>query len=667
MEMRFRVGLGWAVASLLGCLLTFAIISRAGAAGVNITRAQAYVASPGNEDLIVEIRRADGGSLPGTAKIRLTTRQAAQAELTAAPQQRHRARFTNVPLGPIHLQVLADGFVPADLRLLLDHAGREMRVTIYLRTEGASGPGGEAWLPALSPSASSSYAKILDSLRKGNLKESHQRYAKLGKSSYGHPSVQYLAGVVDYKSNEPGMALFHFSLASYLNPDSDDSALALGELLYHTGIYSDAYQVFHGLAQRHPDQWEPAWEAASAAFRSARYPEARESAQAATVCDAKHALKAQVLLALTDALLKKWNEAHEAATAYLSQGSDPELAATAKDLLAAVGAPDASGDTRRHALPPERADVALFSAADFDPRLPPRLWAPPDVDDATPALVEGAASCNSAEVLKRAGERVQVRFQELRQIAATEHIEQAVLDATGRIMPLKHFTVDYLADVHPMPNDTYAVDEYQGGILPEPSDTSPPVAHGLAALELVFYPPMQSDFVFKCEGLTQWNAHPAWSIYFTQRKDVPARLHAYEASGTFYPAYVRGRGIVDQASGELLHMETDLEDPIPQVRLEEEHLVVDYTPMNFKSVALPIFLPAYAELFVHYRGHLYRVRHSFEKYLRFAVDTRQDIRRPKDVPPEPEPEPKSEQKPSAEPQGQKGPETSPASRPRPAP
>jgi hypothetical protein len=646
--MKVQVGRNCAALGLLACLMAPAVSLPADSPRVGITPLQAYVAPPGNEDLIVEIRRADGETLSGTATIRLTTRQAAQAEVVAAPQQRHRARFSKVPLGPIRLQVLSEGFATADLRLLLEHANRELRVTIYLRQPAGAESGSDEALPALSAAASSNYAKILDSLRKGNLKESRHHYAKLRRSALGHPHVQYLAGVVDYKSKDTGMALFHFSQAAYLNAGFEDSAHALGALLYHTGIFSDAYLVFRGLAEKHPDEWAPAWEAASAAFRAARYPEAREHALSASKAGSQLAPKAELLLALTDALLNKWSEAYQAANASLAHTSDAALTATAKDLLTAVGPPDAASDDRRHALAPERAEAALL-AAEFDPRLPPRMWAPPDVDDAAPVLAQGESSCNSAEILQSAGQRVQVRFAELSDVAATERIEQAVVDATGRVKPLHHFTVDYIADVHPLPNNHYAVDEFQGGVLPEPSSTSPPVAHGLAAMALVFYPPMQSDFAFKCEGLTQWNSRPAWSIYFTQRKDLPARLYAYNQSGTFYPAYLRGRGIVDQQSGELLHIETDLQDPIPEVRLEEEHLVVDYKPVTFKSLSQPAYLPATAELYTHLRGHLYRVRHSFEKYLRFSVKTKQDMRTPQPPPPEPEQEPTPESKPDAKP------------------
>ena len=629
----------WARLALAACLGVAALAAQAAAA--EKSQAQPYVAPQGTEDLIVEIRQADGDLLPGIATVRLTTRLAAEAEVTAAPQQEHRARFKKVPLGPIQIQVRSDSFVTADLRLLLENAGKELRLTVYLRPDSSPGQSKEGWYPALSASSASRYTRILDSLRKGDLKESQEQYAKLHRSSYGHPDVQYLAGVVDYRIRQTGMALFHFSQAAYLNPEFDDSARALGQLLYYNGIYPEAYQVFMGLARRRPADWESAWEAASAAFRAGQYAQARESAEAAYARGTRLAGKAELLVALADAMLNRWDEARDAATTFLTLANDPQMTLTAKDLLAAIGPAGAATDPLRRALPPERADVALLSAASFEPRLPPRLWAPPDVDSSAPSLLQGSSSCNPADVLRLAGQRVSARFDELRETTATEQIEQAVVDANGKIMPLKHFTVDYIADVHPFGEHYYAVDEYLAGSPPQPSENSPPVAHGMAALALVFYPPMQSDFVFKCEGLAQWDSRPAWSVYFTQRKDLPNRLRSYNSSGTFYPVYVRGRALVDQSTGEPLHIETDLQDPIPQIRLDEEHLLVDYRPVAFKNLDHQVYLPADAELYVHFKGRLFRIRHHFEKYLRFTIATQQRIKGPKIPPPE-DAEPKPE-------------------------
>ena len=589
--MSARVTNGKAALLLLGLALAFTFQLQIGRAGVIRTQAPAYVAPPGSGELSVQILRADGDALRETAMITLVTRQALVAEVVAEPQHRHPARFSMVPLGPVHLRIAVDGFATADLKVLLDHADRNMRVTIYLRPETKDGQVGEGWLPALSASASSHYAETVDSLRKGDLERSRQHYRKLRRNELGDPNVQYLAGVVAYGSKDTGMALFHFSQAAYLNPEQEDSARALAGLLYHTGIYGEAYEEFARLARKHPQDWNLAWQAASAAFLSAQYSEARE-----------------------------------AATNVATQAKDPALTAMADDLLAVMGREGAAGDSGLHPLVSAQAVANLLSPDDFEPRVPPRVWAPPDVDGVRPAIVQGIP-CDAAEVLKLTGSRLHTRFEMLGDVAGKVHIEQAVLGLTGRVTPLGQFTVDYLPQVLLLPNGNYAVDEFLTGAIPEPSPASA-VAQGRAGLALVFAPAIQPDFTFVCEGLTQWNEHPAWSVHFTERKDRPAHLCAYSGSGRSYPAYIRGRAFVDKPSGELLHIETDLEDPIPELRLEEEHLVVDYMPMNFQSAPEPFYLPSKAELYLHIRGRLYRVREDYKDYVRFSVATHQDIKRP---------------------------------------
>ena len=635
--MRNRLGNAKAALLLLGLAVASTFPLQIGRAGVNKSRAPAYVAPLGNQDLIVQILRADGNSLRETAKIRLAGGQVVVAEAVAEPKQRHRVRFSRVPLGPVGLQIVADGFATADLKLLLEHPDREMRVTIYLRPETKGGADGEAWISVLSAAAFAHYAKAVDYLRKGDWKESRQQLGKLRRAEFGHPGVQYLAGMVDYRSKDTGMALFHFSQAAYLNPENEDSARALAGLLYRTGIYAEAYEEFSRLARKHPQDWQLAWAAASAAFLSARYAEARENAQASFAQGGAAALNAEFLLASTDAMLERWPEAREAAATVAMQAKQPPLTSMAKDLLAAVGPADVAGTSDPHTLAPERAEAALVFADDFDPRVPPRLWAPPDADGAVPAIVRGTP-CNAAEVLKLVGRRVLTRFEKLSEVGAKDHIEQAVLDASGQVVPLGHFTADYLPEALLLPNGNYVVDEFLAGVIPEPSPTSS-VAQGRAGLALVFEPAMQPDFIFECEGLTQWKERPAWSVYFTQRKDRPARLHAHYGSGRIYPAYIRGRGFVDQTSGELVHIETDLVNPIPELRLEEEHLVVDYMPVTFENVAEPFYLPSQAELYVHIRGHLYRIREDFTEYVRFAVATHQEIKAPREQAQEREPEP----------------------------
>lgn len=624
--MRTRVSNTRAVVFLLGLAIAAILRPQISQAGGNTSPAPAYVPPLGSEDLVVQVLRADGNSLSGTVRIRLATGQGVTAEAVTEPKHHQQAQFRRIPLGFVRLQIVADGFATAEPKFLLEHAGREMRLTIYLRTETQGQPDGEGWLPPLSATASAHFAKAVDFLRQGDLERSRQQFGKLRADEMGDSSLQYLAGVLEYRSKNTCMALFHFSQAAYLNTESQDSARSLAGLLYRSGIYGEAYQEFSRLAHNHPQDWELAWEAASAAFLSGQYSDARQGAQTAFARGGAAALHAEYLLAFTDALLGNWPEAREAATTVATQAKDPALTATADDLLAAAALADATGGSGRHTLAPERAEAGLYPADDFDPRVPVRLWAPPDVDGAMPKIVQ-SAPCNAAEVLNLAGRRVVARFEQLSEVAAKDYIELVAMGITGRVTPLGHFTADYLPDVLLQSNGSYAVEEFLAAVIPEPSPGSA-VAQGRASLVQVFAPAMQRDFTFECEGLTLWKDHLAWSVHFTQRKDRPARLGAYGYSGRFFPAYIRGRGFVDQTSGELLHMETDLENPIPELRLEDEHLVVDYMPVKFQAAAEPYYLPSQAELYLNVRGHLYRIHDDFKDYVRFAVATQQQTKQP---------------------------------------
>jgi len=325
-------------------------------------------------------------------------------------------------------------------------------------------------------------------------------------------------------------------------------------------------------------------------------------------------------------LSAQYLQARAAAAAVVARSSDPAVTASAVALLRVIDSAGAAGTDPHHAWPPARAETGIFPAADFDPLVPPRLWAPPDVDAALPNMVQ-SAPCSAAEVLRLAGRRVLARMDQLGEVAAKDHIERASMGLTGRVSPLGNLTVDYMPNVLLQPDGSYIVEEFLGGVIPEPSPGSA-VAEGRASLAQVFEPAMQRDFTFQCEGLTLWHGRPAWSVHFTQRKDRPARLSAYSHSGRFFPAYIRGRALVDQASGEILHMETDLENPILELRIDEEHLVIDYTPVKFQSADVPYYLPAVAELYVNVRGRLYRIREEFREYVRFAVSTHQEIKQP---------------------------------------
>src|SRR5216683_8236381 len=158
----------------------------------------------------------------------------------------------------------------------------------------------------------------------------------------------------------------------------------------------------------------------------------------------------------------------------------------------------------------------------------------------------------------------------------------------------------------------------------------PPYSHAvftsmgctLPALVLIFHPYYVQNFKISCEGLARWKGGPAWQMYFRQRPDKPNTIRTYQvgAEGQAYPVALKGRAWIAADSSQIVRLETDLIDPLPQIRLVADHAAIEYGPVHFQARNLDMWLPQNAEVHYDWRGRRSHRRHSFRNYLLFAVD-----------------------------------------------
>src|SRR6185437_11493434 len=93
---------------------------------------------------------------------------------------------------------------------------------------------------------------------------------------------------------------------------------------------------------------------------------------------------------------------------------------------------------------------------------------------------------------------------------------------------------------------------------------------GLPSLALVFHERYRDGYVFDCEGLGEWNNQATWLIHFRQRADRVPRIRGYNIGGVLYPIGLTGRAWIAADSFQILHMEADLINPIPKIKLRYE-------------------------------------------------------------------------------------------------
>ena len=271
--------------------------------------------------------------------------------------------------------------------------------------------------------------------------------------------------------------------------------------------------------------------------------------------------------------------------------------------------------------------LSAADAATLALRVPIQRWPPPNVDDTVPA-VAADVSCPLPQVLQGATERVKELVTNLQQFTATERIEHQEVDKAGNFRPPKTRSFAYLVTISEIRPRILNVEETRNGSTALELFPGGLATWGLSVLALIFHPYFIEEYSMTCEGLGQWQGQPAWQVHFQQRPDKPIRIRGYRVRGHWYPVKLKGRAWIAADSYQLLHLEADLLEPLPEIGLVSEHIEIEYRPVRFQKQKLELWLPQSADLYINFVSLRYHRRHSFSGFQLFSVDTTQQIHGP---------------------------------------
>lgn len=270
----------------------------------------------------------------------------------------------------------------------------------------------------------------------------------------------------------------------------------------------------------------------------------------------------------------------------------------------------------------------------------PALAAPPSADPSpsssadTPSPAAPAAeaqpfvgSCSADEVIPRVSDHVQQFVESINRITATEFMNFERRSHKGRFEEDAKSKVNYVAIIQPLENGYLSVEEFRNGYSGMTGFPGHISATGSVALVLIFHPVHLKEFLFTCKGMTYWQNLPVYEIFFQQRDDVPNTMSEFRAGRMSYDIFLKGTAFVDPDSFQILHLDTDLLRPIPEI-LELEHQSIDYGSVSFTTHTDQLWLPQVATITVRYRSKDFSERHAYSDYRLFTIDTGQKISKP---------------------------------------
>jgi tetratricopeptide (TPR) repeat protein len=584
-------------------------------------------------NVFVSVREPNGLPVTESATVKLSC-PLKNVSLSGPTKDTAEAQFSNIPAGDCIVEVSAPGYKPARERTLVADSvmARNQYVYVYLHLESEST--GASPRTQVSLSVLKEMDKGTEAMRKNRFDEARKHYLKAEQSAPQNPDIEYLLGTLDSTQKNAEAAKNHYERAISLSPVHEHALQALGEMQLRSNEVPQAVTTLQRAVQANTASYRAQFYLAAALLQQRDYVAAQMHAERAIKLAPDKLPMAHVLLGEILSEDGKREAARHELELVVHNFPNDSAATAAKSDIANLENPPAAPEVKTKSA--SAALTAMETSA--NPVLPAdiaegpsRPWGPLDVDSIKPG-VAGDVTCSAADVVARTGETSTRELETFEKFIAKEHIEHEEVDRNGKSGPVKSRDFSYLVFVdHDKSGQVFLKESRDGGTGMDSFPTSLATT-GLMGLGVdVFHPGFARTLDFTCEGLGQWRGKAAYLMYFKQKAGQKSFLRLWETQHQTVEIPLRGRVWVAASDYQVLHVETDLVEPMKELELTRDHLAIDYGPVPFQGGKAELWLPWYADMYLELHRHRYHHRHVLSNYAMFGVDTNNVINKPKNI------------------------------------
>jgi len=534
--------------------------------------------------------------------------------------------FTNVPFGSYDVEASAVGYLSAHKELQVMNTLRPLQIDIVmLRDPTATNLDVANFI--MSPRARKETQRAISALKSEKYGDAQKHLDEAYKTAPSDSNLNFLQGYLYFQKRDFVRATAFLGTATALNPHNSQALTLLGRAGLERQDYPSARSALEQAVLADPDNWLPHNLLADTYLREKHYDRARDEAEVAITKGKTAASPAQLVLGQALLNLGQDQEGIRALNAFLEESPRHPLAGQVRDLIAEVQENGAQA-----AQPEASPTIARLSGVDPLLAMPAELlsvkaWQPPGIDEVKPSLAAGVA-CPVEKVIEESGKRVQEFVDDLARFSAVEDIFHQTLDGYGNPVRTETRKYNYVASISEPQPGSLVVDEYRADKLSLAGYPDHIASTGFATLALVFHPDMRDTFALSCEGLGDWRGQASWVVHFQQRDDRPNHMHSYKVGNDIHPVSLKGRAWITADTFQIVRIEAEMVNPMPEIQLLSEHQVVEYGPVPFVKKKTSLWLPKSAEIYFDFRKHRYYRRHSFDHYMLFAVDSEEKRKEP---------------------------------------
>jgi hypothetical protein len=247
---------------------------------------------------------------------------------------------------------------------------------------------------------------------------------------------------------------------------------------------------------------------------------------------------------------------------------------------------------------------------------------------ATASSLLAAPAVSLDDVLSKARGQVLHFWDQFANVHCTETILQTKLAENGKPIVQRQGTFDYLVLMQ-LNDGELRMEEsrVQRGKPAKQTDRSLLSTSGFSTLILIFHPHFQASYTFTLAATA--DADKA-RVHFepVRGKPTPAILQLRNRE---YPIEWEGDAIIDRETGAVMRIDAGLAEPLSDVGLQKLASSVSYTPVGFRDLPEPAWLPREAVIEAQTAHQHWMNTHTFSAYKEFGVSVQTDTATPKEV------------------------------------
>jgi len=623
-------GLLAATAASLLCAATGAAQDSPGTPGDPYFSNNAVWRAP-SANLYVSVRESTGLPVTTNATVKLTCPLAGIDVSGPVQGQGAQVQFRNVAAGDCNIEVSAPGYRTSKDRTEVTQSmtSHNQYVFVYMHPESESAEAA-ARPPAVPLGLIKEMDKAMQAMREKHDGDARKHLDKAAKIAPTNPDVAYLQGMMELDHHNLPVAEQFFQKAVNSSRAQERALLGLGYVQVQMNQAGAAAQTLEKALQLNSASERGHLLLANAYAQLREYPKAQEHAQRAAAFNSEDSAPARTLLAQILAAQGNRDGARLEFEGVLREYPKSLSASVARDSLASLAKTATPGSSAELAVPLSTVNPSLLPSASAASVTP---WAPPSVDTSVPGVAPDV-TCSAEDIVEHTSTSTNRQLENLEKFLATEHIQHEEVNGRGEVSQVRDKNFSYMVFIEHDKDGLVFLDEKRDGGTGTDSFPTSLATVGLVSLGVdVFHPGFAKALNFKCEGLGQWRGKAAWILHFEQKPNVKSFLRLWETKTKTVEIPLKGRVWVAASSYNVLHVESDLREPMKELELMRDHLAIDYGPVNFQNGKTELWLPWYADMYLELHGRRYHHNHTLSNFSLFAVDTSDKINLPKDPPP----------------------------------